>query len=146
MTPKIKYGLIVGIAGLVLTIVVALLSGCCGPLVAIAAGALAGYLANREEGGGAKTGAISGGISGVLILAGQFIGGIGSLLFFQSVGFTQQLGILPGSTDQASYWISGAVTGLCFGLLDAALAAGGGAAAAAIAGSQIPSEPPLMPM
>lgn len=74
MKPRVKNGLIAGLAGLVagagLTIGV---SGLCGPLVALLMGALAGHFTVREEHPatpreGARLGAISGATAGALML------------------------------------------------------------------------------
>ena len=80
MRPRVKYGLIVGIIGLILNTCVSVALGVCGPLTALAAGAAAGFLAAREEqaaeqANGARLGAISGGIAGGLVFVGQLIGG-----------------------------------------------------------------------
>lgn len=145
MTPKIKYGLIVGGVGLIPTIIVAALLGICGPVLALIAGAVAGLLANRQEGGGAKTGAVSGLLAGALILVGQLLGGIIALVYVQGVGIAQQMGVMPDAASQAGYWVGGLGAGICFGLIDIALAAGAGAAAVAIVGPKSPAEPPVMP-
>ena len=68
MQPRVKYGLIVGIVGMILNICVAAALGVCGPLMALVAGAAAGFLAAREEraadkADGARLGAISGTIA-----------------------------------------------------------------------------------
>jgi hypothetical protein len=49
LTPRVKYGLIVGAVGLVLNTCFSAIISCCGPLAALLAGAVAGALAAREE-------------------------------------------------------------------------------------------------
>jgi hypothetical protein len=135
MTPRVKYGLIVGGGGLLINLVVSTLVGVCGPLTTLAAGALAGWLAARAEArpirsDSAKSGAMSGAIAGSLMLIGQLIGGLIAISLIQSSGTQPLIGHLPqNGAEQVVYWIAGAGVGLCFGVLGIALGAGAGAAA-----------------
>ena len=139
MTPRVKYGLIVGSVGLFINLVVSTLVGVCGPLTTLVAGALAGWLAARAEArpirsDSAKSGAMSGAIAGSLMLIGQLIGGIIALSLIQMSGAQPLVGHLPqNSGEQVIYWIAGAGVGLCFGILGVALGAGAGAAAGYLA-------------
>ena len=49
MKPRVKYGLIVGIIGLILNACVSAAMGLCGPFLALLAGAAAGFLAAQGE-------------------------------------------------------------------------------------------------
>lgn len=136
MTPRIKFGLIVGAIGLILNVCVSTLMGFCGPFASLIAGGVAGYLAAQKEklpskGEGAKAGAIAGGITGGLMLFGQIIGGIATLIYTQTTG-TSLFGTPPAfgdSSGTATYYVMGIVTACCFGLVGVALAAGAGAGA-----------------
>ncbi|MDE3088436.1 MAG: hypothetical protein KGJ80_03480 [Chloroflexota bacterium] len=147
MSPRVRWGLIIGVIALVFNICVSLLFGICGPLVGLIAGALAGFFAAREEkppvkGDGAKAGAVSGAIAGVLVLVGQLIGGVGALIFFGSAAM-QAFGVSPGQpggTTSATFWLAGLGTGLCFGIVDIALAAGVGALAGYLAAPTAPAQ------
>lgn len=85
MQPRIRIGLIVGVIGLVLNLCVASFAGFSGPVLALVAGAVAGYLAVQQEkpwrkNEGARAGATAGGIAGGWIIVGQIQGSIGALL------------------------------------------------------------------
>jgi len=82
MTPRVKYGLIVGAVVLFVNVCVAAALPICGPMMALLAGAIAGFLTAREEepvaaGDGARAGAVSGLIAGALVFLGQLVAGIG---------------------------------------------------------------------
>ena len=86
MQPRTSIGLIVGAIGLVLNICVAGFLGFCGPVLSLIAGAIAGFLAVQKEkpltkNEGARAGATAGGLAGGLIILGQLLGGLGSLLY-----------------------------------------------------------------
>lgn len=138
MQPRTRMGLIVGVIGLVLNICVAGFVGICGPFVSLIAGGAAGYFAAQQEklpakGDGARAGAIAGGIAGGLIIIGQIIGALGALAFVQYSGAPVLFGTPPDASSPASfnlvYYLTGAGTGFCFGLVGALLAAGAGAGA-----------------
>lgn len=135
MLPRFKYGLIVGAVGLFLNVCFSALSGICGPLASLVAGAVAGFLAAREEkmstkGKGAQAGAIAGGIASGLMLIGQLIGGALSLILVQTQHITV-LGNTPPDTSNTAatigYYVAGIGVGFCFGLVGIALGAGAGA-------------------
>lgn len=151
MRPWIKFGLIVGIIGLILNICVAAALGICGPVVALLAGVVAGFLAAQQEGvtvkgDGARVGAMSGGIAGALVLIGQLIGGLGVLVLVQYADITPIFGSIPPPGADASaqmlYYVSGLGVGMCFGVIGIVTAALGGAAGGYL-GTPSPSEPPL---
>lgn len=136
MQPRIRIGLIVGAIGAVLNICVSAAVGFCGPVVSLLAGAVAGYFAAQREklatkSDGARAGATAGAIAGGLIILGQVIGGVGALFFLQSTGAQLPFGQVPTAADGASmqliYYLTGAGTAICFGLVGTALAAGAGA-------------------
>ncbi len=138
MKPSIKIGLLAGVIGLVLNVCVSAAIGICGPAVSLVAGALAGYFAASQEkpatkADGAKAGATAGGIAGLLITIGQIIGAVGALAYMQYSGATLPFGTIPSQSadaaTQAVFYISGAGTGLCFGLVGTFLAALAGAGA-----------------
>jgi hypothetical protein len=151
MQPRTRIGLIVGGIGLVLNICVSGFVGLCGPVFSLIAGAAAGFFAAQQEklptkAEGARAGATAGGIAGGLIILGQLIGGIGALAFLQSSGTQLPYGQIPsvsdGSASQLVYYLSGAGTALCFGILGALLAAGAGAGAGYLATSDNPVATP----
>jgi hypothetical protein len=136
MQPRTKVGLIVGGIGLALNICVAGFVGFCGPFFALLAGGVAGFLAAQQEKlptkrDGARAGAAAGGLAGGLIIVGQIIGGLGALFINQYRGVQAPIGNIPSLSADAStqmlYYLSGAGTALCFGILGALLAAGAGA-------------------
>lgn len=138
MKPSIKMGLLVGVIGMVLNVCVSAGVGLCGPGVSLVAGAVAGYLAAYQgkaatKGNGARDGATAGGISGLLITIGQVIGAISALAYVQFSGGKSIFGTIPppsaAPTAQVVYYVVGALTGLCFGLVGVVLAALAGAGA-----------------
>jgi len=147
MSARVKFGLIAGGIGLVLTACFSALMGCCGPFVALAAGAAAGYFAVREEPAasqseGGKSGAVAGAIAGALTLVGQILGGFVALTIVPPL--MKELGnnsYMPLS-DQASYWLGGTAAAFCFGFLGTALAAAAGFAAGYFS-SKNPTPSPL---
>lgn len=132
----LKSGLILGVVALVLMAVTSLLSGLCGPCLALFIGLGAGYLAGVfdkpfESGASAKSGALSGAISGIGALAGQLVGSVGTLLIVgpeQAARLLRQFGLpMDTSSGTAGYYLGGLGTGCCFGLVDLVLMAGLGA-------------------
>lgn len=149
MKPRTRLGLIVGAIGLVLNICVAGFIGFCGPLVSLIAGGAAGFFAAQQEklgtkGEGARAGATAGGIAGGLIILGQIIGGLAALAYVQYSGAPVPFGQVPDGSSPASftliYYLTGAGTAFCFGLVGALLAAGAGAGAGYLATQE---QPPL---
>ena len=138
MQPRTRVGLIVGVIGLVLNVCVSGAVGLCGPFVSLLAGAVAGFFAAQQEklatkGDGARAGATAGAIAGGLIIIGQLIGGVAALFLLQNTGAQLPFGQIPsaadGATSQIIFYLSGAGTALCFGVVGAALAAAAGAGA-----------------
>lgn len=136
MQPRFTVGLIVGVVGLILNVCVSAAVGVCGPAVSLIAGAVAGYFAARQENqptksAGAQAGAISGATAGALIIIGQVIGGITALVLMQTTGMSTPFGQIPATDADASaqitFYLTGAATGCCFGLVGAVLAALAGA-------------------
>jgi hypothetical protein len=136
--PRVKYGLIVGLVGLILNACVSAAVGLCGPFLALLAGGAAGFLAAQGERpnnptDGARLGAVAGGIAGALTLVGQLLGGVGMLVLFQRSGLSLPIGTIPDlSADpsrQLMYYTSGLGVGTCLGLTGVVLAALGGAGA-----------------
>ena len=147
MKPRVKFGLIAGGIGLVLNICIASVLGICGPFMALLAGAAAGFFAAQNEqvdtkGDGARMGAISGGIAGVLVLIGQLIGGLGALAFIQYSDMAMPFGTIPSPSADASvqivYYVSGLGTGVCFGVLGIVAAVLAGALAGYLGTSEQP--------
>jgi hypothetical protein len=66
-----------------------------------------------------------------LIIFGQLIGGVGALFYLQSTGTQLPFGSIPDTSSDSSiqliYYLSGAGTAICFGIVGALLAAGAGA-------------------
>ena len=128
MSARIKVGLIAGGISLVLTVCVSAAVGICGPAVSIVAGALAGYFTTKQESPvsqseGGKAGAISGAIAGALGLIGQIIGAIVALAVLPSIMESFGSSTYSGYSGQAAYWLSGAGTAFCFGIIGIVLAA-----------------------
>ncbi|MFN8387746.1 MAG: hypothetical protein U0V48_08355 [Anaerolineales bacterium] len=146
MKPRVKLGLIVGAIGLVLNICVSAFVGFCGPVFSLVAGGVAGFLAAQQEklgikSEGARAGATAGGIAGGLMILGQLLGGIGTLVYFQMQGADTLFGAVPtGGSSSVGYYLGGLATGLCFGLIGAALAAGTGAGAGYFATQEGPAQ------
>jgi hypothetical protein len=136
MKPRVKYGLIVGVAGMLLNVCVSAALGVCGPMMSLLAGAIAGFLTGQaeqapERGDGARLGAISGLIAGGLMLVGQLFGGAGILAFVQFAEIPIGFGTVPQTSDlvgTASYWGIGLGVAGCFGLVGLVLSALAGAA------------------
>jgi hypothetical protein len=148
MKPRVKFGLIVGLVGLVLNICVATAVGICGPLTGLVAGAVAGFLAAHQEkvgqkGNGARLGAVAGMIAGALVLVGQVIGAVGTLAFYQFTGTPIIFGEIPSTSanisEQLIYYVTGLGTGMCFGIFGIVLAAMAGAAAGYLGTSEQPT-------
>ena len=155
MQPRTRFGLIVGVIGLVLNACVAGFMGICGPFLSLVAGGIAGFLATRQEkpmtkNDGARVGATAGGIAGGLMILGQLIGGIGALAFMQTSGTPTPFGQLPDfSSDPAAqigFYAGGIGTAICFGVIGALLAAGAGAGAGYLTTSEQPVTPPSQNM
>ena len=152
MQPRIKMGLAVGAIGLALNVCVSGFIGICGLLISLLAGGVAGFLAAQQEklpkkSEGAKAGAIAGGIAGALVIIGQIIGGIGALALMQTVGMRLPFGTIPSAGDTTAtivYYVAGAGTGFCIGLVGALLAAGVGAGVGYAATNEQP--PAISPM
>lgn len=137
MTTQVKFGLIVGVIGLVVNICVSTLLGICGPVIALLGGGIAGFLTAQAEqaatrSDGARLGAIAGGIAGGLVFIGQLIGGLGALTLIQATGMQPFFGELPSASDpagQLGYWLGGLGVGMCFGVFGLFLSALTGAGA-----------------
>lgn len=150
MQPRVRIGLIVGVIGLVLNVCVAGFFGVCGPLVSLLGGGVAGFFAAQQEHAstkslGARYGAIAGAITGGLILIGQMIGGVSALAFMQYSGIKIGLGAIPtpsaSPAEQAIYYLSGAGTVICIGLIGVVLAALVGAGAGYMTTQELPTPP-----
>lgn len=136
MTPKVRYGLLVGGIGLFVNLVISAAVGLCGPFVTLLAGALAGWLTARAlalpvRSQLASQGAQAGAITGALMIIGQLLGGVVALLILQGLNVTPAFGRMPANQiEQVSFWAAGLGAVLCFGVLGLALGAGAGAGAA----------------
>lgn len=145
MQPRIKMGLIVGAIGLALNVCASAFIGFCGPFVSLLAGGVAGYFAASQEKlatktDGAKAGAIAGGITGGLMIIGQIIGGVIALTIQQNTGTIPFIGSTPTDMpSQIAFYLGGAGTGFCFGLIGTAFAAATGAGAGYVATTEQPT-------
>lgn len=148
MKPRTRIGLIVGAIGLLLNICVSGFIGLCGPVFSLIAGGVAGFLAAQQErlgvkGEGARAGATAGAIAGGLMILGQLIGGVATLLYYQVAGADTLFGQVPsGGAESIGYYLGGLGTGICFGLVGTALAAGAGAGAGYLATQEGPQSGP----
>jgi len=152
MRPRVKIGLIVGGIGLILNSIVAAAFGVCGPLLALAAGATAGYIASQKEkpaskADGARLGATAGGTAGALVFVGQIVGAIGALAILQLTGLQIPFTNAPAPVSDApmliAYYLSGLGVGICFGTLGIVAAALGGGGAGYLAAPN-PADPRMM--
>ncbi|MEM8530026.1 MAG: hypothetical protein AAGF95_04235 [Chloroflexota bacterium] len=139
MQPSIKNGLIVGGIGFFITLVVSSIIGVCGPFIMLAGGAIAGLLTARAttyatQGACVKNSAISGAVAGMLMLFGQIIAAMLSLVILQATNTPPPFGSLPQSdAEQIGFWIGGLISGFCIGGFGVLLGAGAGAGAGAMA-------------
>ncbi len=142
MLSRVKYGLVVGVIGLVLNTCVSMPFGLCGPFVALLAGGAAGFLAVQQakvltKGDGARLGMLNGLIAGALLSIGQLLGGVGALIIAQRAGTRTLFGdVLPASGDAAQqivYYLSGLGTAAAFGIVGLVLAILAGGAAGYLA-------------
>lgn len=142
MRPAIKVGLVVGVIALLVNLVVAAAFGICGPFVALVAGALAGLFSSQRQmaasrGDGLRIGVTSGAIAGAMTLVGQIVGAVGALALFQFGGLKMPFGSVPpvgaDPSLHAIYYLTGAGTGACFGIVGLILAAAAGAGAGYLA-------------
>ena len=160
MSGAVRAGLIVGAIGLVAVIATAFLPRpgpvVCGPLLAIAAGALAGYYGVRWSADPARVS--RGVLAGVLAGLGTLIGaGIAYPILFNRLStepaFQERLQLFlqqqPGaqvdpSALGAAIGIAGFVAGICFGVLNLVLALGFGALGGWMAARNRPQpQPPV---
>lgn len=150
MKPRIKFGLIAGLIGFVLNLCISSAFGICGPLTGLLAGAAAGFFAAQQEkastkGNGARLGAVAGSIAGALVLIGQLLAGIAVLILSQTLGLSLPFGTVPNPSSEVSqqffYYLGGLGAGLCFGLVDVAVALLAGAGAGYLG---TPDQPPLV--
>ncbi len=139
MKPSIKFGLIIGVIGLVLNACVSTAFGICGPIMSLIAGAVSGFLTAQQvkaatKSDGARAGVIAGLVTGALVFVGQLIGAIGALVLIQNTGMNLPFGHVPvpaaGASEQIVYYLGGLGTGACFGVVGIALSALAGAGAA----------------
>ncbi len=152
MQARVKFGLIVGLIGLVLNTCVSFAFGFCGPVTALIAGAVAGWLTARAEAAptkseNAKAGAIAGAIAGALVLIGQLCGVAGTLVLALNTGVTL-VGSLPRPGDtggMVGFWLGGLGAGACFGLFGVMLAAGAGALVGYVSAPTRGAVPPVPP-
>jgi hypothetical protein len=136
MRPRFKVAIIVGAVAFVLNIIVAGALGICGPLVALAAGAIAGLFATQREqptsqGDGARAGAAAGVVVGGFTLVGQIVGSLVVLVLLQFAGLQLPFGSTPppgaDAAVVAAYYLSGAGVATCLGVVGLMTAALGGA-------------------
>mgnify|MGYP000018976980 FL=1 len=147
MNPQTKYGLIIGLIGLIINTFVAAALGICGPVIALIGGAIAGFLAANEKkvapkSENAKAGAIAGLIAGGLIFIGQVIGGVLALVLFRSTMVSDIFGVSPSITEETSfqlgYYLGGFGIGMCLGAVDLIAAALAGAGTGYLIGGANP--------
>lgn len=146
MKPRIKFGLIAGLIGLVLSTCISSaldLCGICSTLTALLAGAAAGFLAARQEEAfpkenGVGLGAIAGSIAGVFVLFGRLLGSFGALAFLQ---FSNTSTPPAEASQQISSYIGILGIGLCYGIIDIIIAAVAGAAAGYVGAPDHSSQP-----
>ncbi len=131
MKPQIKFGLICGIAGLLLNLLLAPVMAVCTPLVSLFAGGIAGYFTAKQadlpvQRMGGLAGAEAGGLAGGIILLGQALGVIIAIALFQG-GISGVSSYMPAASDPL--WLriftlsSAPGVAACFGLGGAILAA-----------------------
>ncbi len=149
MSKPLKLGLFVGAIAAVINLCVSFLLGFCGPAVALAAGAIVGYLIGHtafDKSQAAREGALSGAVVGLLLLVSQILAGVSALtvaryLPAQNGWFHPPAPSAPPS-EVTLYYLGGIGAGACFGLIDIALAALSGFFAAHFSAQDAPPPPP----
>ena len=146
MKPKVRWGLIVGLMGMVANVLVSFVLGLCGPLVALVVGAIAGAAAvgqvrPTERRQAAEEGGAAGAIAGLVVALGQVIGGLIALRSVLSGAIPLPFDLLPEGDPSATYayWVGGVGSGLCLGFVGLILAALAGAAAGYVLTAAKPS-------
>ncbi len=132
MKPRIKISLAVGVIGLILGICVSTFGRISwGPIVFLLIGSTASFIAVRREKpntkqDGARAGAVTGSIAGILVTLGQFIGALIILLApptaaeIATPGLSTQIGYAVGQATNTSICIGfplALVIGACIGYL-----------------------------
>jgi hypothetical protein len=140
-------GLMVG----VVMFLIALLAGVfnaqiCAPCVALVGGAAAGYLASQwlrpgTSGMAARQGAMAGAAAGVGALLGHLVGGlVGAARIGMEAAAAQVNDLMrtlglppqPATLNPTTYYVSAALTSVCFGVFEIALMAAVGALGGAL--------------
>lgn len=133
MSQKVKFGLIIGVVALILTVFASIICGLFGPFLAVLGGALAAFLAIRQTATSkqeaAQDGAIAGLVVGAMMTVGQLIAAAINIIITRNTNTQPIIGTLPGPDQQYLYWIMGPAVGLCFGIADVIAAMLGGAGA-----------------
>jgi hypothetical protein len=105
-------------------------------VIALIVGGIAGSLAARQEkpatkNQGARVGATAGGIAGALMILGQTLGTLASILYLRFAGTPIDIQVpfsLSGDpAGQMGYYVGSVAIALCIGIAGALLAAGAGA-------------------
>jgi hypothetical protein len=122
---ELKFGLLFGLAGLILNLIMAPILAACAPFIMLLAGGLAGYLTARQadlplQSMGARAGAIAGLVAGGTIIIGQTVGGFLALAIYQASIFPNLVSYTPSPADpawiRAFFYSTGYGVVACFGL------------------------------
>jgi hypothetical protein len=131
MQTSLKYGLLVGIAGLPLSLLLSLVVGIMALALAPAAGIVAVFLTARTQPPPPRVvRAGAGAIAGTLLVIGQVLGMALGIWYVQGQG----INLLAMAMTHVNIWLAGAVVVLLLLPLGTALGAGGGALVATPAG------------
>jgi len=119
MKPRVKFGLLVGIAALIVTACANLAFAYATPIIGIIAGLVAGFLAARGEdpasrSAGAGAGAVSALIAALFLTVGELLGGVLALFMFNPP-------LTPDQLSDPTYAIGYAIGGVSFPLSQACI-------------------------
>lgn len=139
MSSSLRAGLVIGLAVFLIGLPAGLMCQICVPILALASGAVAGYLSQTwgepDAGPPAQSGAIAGGIAGIAALLGQSASAVANGLLLSSGMIENPFEQFTGPVDEGSM-IAGVAIWICVGVAGAAMAAGAGALAAHLKGQK----------
>ncbi|MBN1430259.1 MAG: hypothetical protein JXB07_17955 [Anaerolineae bacterium] len=133
MSSTLRAGLVIGVATLLIGLPAGLMCQVCIPILALASGALAGFLSQKwgepATAPAAQSGAIAGGVAGLGALLGQTASAIINGVLVGSGTIPNPMEEYFGPVNENSLLV-GVMIWVCVGVAGAAMAAGTGALAA----------------
>jgi hypothetical protein len=133
---ELKFGLLLGLAGLFLILIITPILAACAPIIMLFAGGIAGYLTARQadlplQSMGARAGALAGLVAGGTIIIGQTFGGFLALAIYHASIFPNLLTYTPSPADpvwiRAFFYSTGYSVVACFGFVGVLLSVLAGA-------------------